>query len=182
MSAPVSRGRNVLLRLFILGQLADDLLGRSMTGLRVLPNDFAVLSAIGALEPVMPSRLAALLGMPPTTLSSYLRRLEAARLVRRKPNPNDGRSSLLELTKSGKTRVRSAVPALQGSVARVHERLDYSPRELDLALDRLEDALRAVLATSAGPPGRARRRTAGRKARPGESGPRPGQRARRRGR
>ena len=181
MSAPASRSRNVLFRLFILGQLADNLLGRAMKGLRVVPNDFAVLSAIGALEPVMPSRLAALLGMPPTTLSSYLRRLETARLVRRKPNPDDGRSSLLELTKTGGTRVRSAVPALQGSVARVHERLDYSPRELDLALDRLEDAIRAVIATSAGSPG-GRRRTAGRKPRPGGSGPPPGRQARRRAR
>jgi DNA-binding MarR family transcriptional regulator len=145
MSTPASRGRNVLFRLFILGQLADDLLSRSMRGLKVRSNDFAVLSAIRAFQPITPSRLAALLGMPPTTLSSYLRRLEARRLVRRKPNPEDGRSSLLEVTKTGDRRTVSAFPALQGSVARVHERLDYSPRELDLALDRLEDALRQVL-------------------------------------
>jgi DNA-binding MarR family transcriptional regulator len=145
MNSPASRGRNVLFRLFILGQLGDDLLGRAMAGLKVQPNDFAVLSAIRAYQPITPSRLAALLGMPPTTLSSYLRRLEARRLVRRKPNPEDGRSSLLEVTKTGDRHVVSAFPALQGSVARVHERLDYSPRELDLALDRLEDAMRAVL-------------------------------------
>jgi len=182
MNTPASRGRNVLFRLFILGQLADDLLGRSMTGLRVVPNDFAVLSAIGALQPITPTRLAALLGMPATTLSSYLRRLEARRLVRRKANPDDGRSSLLELTKTGNTQVKSAVPALQGSVARVHERLDYSPRELDLALDRLEDAMRAVLHTSAAPPGKARRRAKDERSRPDESTRRPGRRPRRRAR
>jgi len=164
MSAVPSRGRNVLFRLFILGQLADDLLGRAMKGLKVQPNDFAVLSAIRAFQPITPSRLAALLGMPPTTLSSYLRRLEARRLVRRRPNPDDGRSALLEVTKTGDRHTVSAFPALQGSVARVHERLDYSPRELDLALDRLEDAMRAVLS------------------RPDESARRPGPRARRRGR
>jgi DNA-binding MarR family transcriptional regulator len=101
MSAAPSRGRNVLFRLFILGQLADDLLGRAMTGLKVQPNDFAVLSAIRAFQPITPSRLAALLGTPPTTLSSYLRRLEARRLVRRRPNPDDGRSALLEVAKAG---------------------------------------------------------------------------------
>lgn len=163
MSASQSRGRNVLFRLFILGQLADDLLGRAMAGLRVQPNDFAVLSAIRAFQPITPSRLAALLGMPPTTLSSYLRRLEGRRLVRRRPNPDDGRSSLLEVTKTGDRQAVSAFPALQGSVARVHERLDYSPRELDLALDRLEDAMRALLS------------------RPDESTRRPAPRARRRG-
>jgi len=164
MSVVPSRGRNLLFRLFILGQLADDLLGRAMKGLKVQPNDFAVLSAIRAFQPITPSRLAALLGMPPTTLSSYLRRLEARRLVRRRPNPDDGRSALLEVTKTGDRHTVSAFPALQGSVARVHERLDYSPRELDLALDRLEDAMRAVLS------------------RPDESARRPGPRARRRGR
>ena len=170
MSATQSRGRNVLFRLFILGQLADDLLGRAMAGLKVQPNDFAVLSAIRAFQPITPSRLAALLGMPPTTLSSYLRRLEGRRLVRRRPNPDDGRSSLLEVTKTGDRHAVSAFPALQGSVARVHERLDYSPRELDLALDRLEDAMRAVLSTRVEP------------SRPGGSTRRPGPRARRRGR
>jgi DNA-binding MarR family transcriptional regulator len=164
MSSSASRGRNVLFRLFILGQLGNDLLGRAMAGLQVQPNDFAVLSAIRAYQPITPSRLAALLGMPPTTLSSYLRRLEGRRLVRRKSNPEDGRSSLLELTRTGDKHAVSAFPALQGSVARVHERLDYSPRELDLALDRLEDAMRAVLS------------------RPDESVRRPARRARRRAR
>jgi DNA-binding MarR family transcriptional regulator len=140
-----SRGRNVLFRLFILGQLADDLLGRAMVGMKLNPNHFAVQSAIRAFQPVTPTRLAALLGMPPTTLSSYLRRLEARRQIRRRPNPQDGRSSLLEVTKLGDRNVVAASPALRESIARVHEQLDYSPKELDLALDRLEDALRVVL-------------------------------------
>ena len=164
MTAPTTRGRNVFFRLFILGQLADDLLGRAMVDLPLNPNDFAVQSAIRAFQPITPTRLSALLGMPPTTLSSYLRRLEARRQIRRLPNPDDGRSTLLEMTKIGRRNVVAAFPALQGSVARVHERLDYSPRELDLALDRLEDAMRAVLS------------------RPDESTRRPGPRARRRGR
>ena len=164
MSSPATRGRNVLFRLFILGQLADDLLGQAMVGMKLNPNDFAVQSAIRAFQPVTPTRLAALLGMPPTTLSSYLRRLEARRQIRRRPNPEDGRSSLLEVTKLGDKNVVAAFPALKGSVARVHERLDYSPRELDLALDRLEDSMRAVLT------------------RPDEAARRPARRAPRRGR
>jgi DNA-binding MarR family transcriptional regulator len=146
MTNTATRGRNVLFRLFILGQLADDLLGRAMVDLNLNPNDFAVQSAIRAFQPITPTRLSALLGMPPTTLSSYLRRLEARRQIRRRPNPEDGRSTLLEVTKVGAGNVVAAFPALQGSIARVHERLDYSPKELDLALDRLEDSLRAVLA------------------------------------
>src|SRR5262245_29123771 len=140
-----TRGRNVLFRLFILGQLTDDLLSQAMARLNLKSNDFAVASAIRAYQPITPTRLAALLGMPPTTLSSYLRRLEGRRQIKRRPNPEDGRSSLLEMTKIGDRNVVAAYPALRGSIARVHEQLDYSSQELDIALDRLEDALRRVL-------------------------------------
>jgi len=154
---PRSRGRNVLFRLFILGQLTDDLLSQSMARLNLSSNDFAVASAIKAFQPITPTRLASLLGMRPTTLSSYLRRLEARRQIRRRPNPEDGRSQLLEMTKIGDKNVVAAYPALRGSIAMVHEQLDYSSQELDLALDRLEDALRRVLSRpdeAARPPAR----------------------------
>jgi DNA-binding MarR family transcriptional regulator len=144
-TSPESRGRNVLFRLFILFQLADDLISRAMVDQRLNPNDFAVQSAIRAYQPITPTRLAAILGMPQTTLSSYLKRLEARRQIRRRPNPEDGRSSLLEVTKIGDKNVVAAFPVLRGSVARINEQLDYSPHDLDLALDRLEDALRRVL-------------------------------------
>ena len=101
--------------------------------------------------------------MPPTTLSSHLRRLEARRQIKRRPNPDDGRSSLLEVTKLATGTSTAAFPALRWSVARVQEHLDYPAEELDLALDRLEDALRAALS------------------RPDEATRRPAQRAPRRG-
>jgi DNA-binding MarR family transcriptional regulator len=145
MSNPKTRGRNVLFRLYILGQLSNDLLDQSMRRLKLNPNDFAVQSAIRAFQPITPTRLAALLGMPATTLSSHLNRLEARRQIRRRRNPDDGRSMLLEVTKVGDRNVAAALPALRGSIALINEHLDYSPEELDLALDRLEDALRAAL-------------------------------------
>ena len=145
MSTPESRRRNVLFRLFILGQLANDLVDTAMRREKLSPNGFAVASAIRAFQPITPTELANLLGMRPTTLSSYLRRLEARRHVKRRPNPDDGRSSLLELTKLGDRYVVAGFPALRGSVARVEEHLDYPADELDLALDRLEDAMRRAL-------------------------------------
>src|SRR5581483_2233416 len=109
------------------------------------PSDFAVQSAIGAYEPITTSQLAALLGMPATTLSSQLARLERRRQFRRRENPEDRRSTLVELTKLGQRNVTAAAPALRGSIALVSEHLDYSLEEVDLALDRLEDALRAAV-------------------------------------
>lgn len=145
MPSPRTRNRNVLFRLYVLGQLTNDLVDRAMLRMKLNPNDFAVQSAIRAFQPITPTQLAALLGMPATTLSSHLRRLEARRQIRRRRNPDDGRSTLVEVTKAGDRNVVAAFPALRGAVALVHEHLDYSAEELDLALDRLEDALRAAL-------------------------------------
>ena len=145
MAKPKTRGRNVLFRLYILGQLTNDLFDQSMARRKLNPNDFAVQSAIRAFQPITPSRLSTLLGTPPTTLSSQLARLEQRKQIKRRRNPDDGRSSLIELTKQGEKNVLAAMPALRESVARVSEHLDYSLEELDLALDRLEDALRAAV-------------------------------------
>lgn len=142
---PQSRGRNVLFRLYILGQLTNDLFDRSMARRKLNPNDFALQSAIRAYQPITPTQLSSLLGTPPTTLSSQLARLEARKQVRRRRNPDDGRSSLIELTKAGDRNVLAALPALRGSIAQVAEHLDYPLDELDLALDRLEDALRVAV-------------------------------------
>ena len=143
--APKPRGHNVLLRLYILGQLTNDLVDSAMVRSKLNPNDFALQSVIGAHQPITPGHLSTLLGTPPTTLSSQLARLQRRKQVKRRPNPEDGRSSLIELTKTGEKNVRAALPALRGSVALVAEHLDYPLEELELALDRLEDALRAAV-------------------------------------
>jgi DNA-binding MarR family transcriptional regulator len=158
-----TRGRNVLFRLYILGQLTNDLVDSAMERRKLNPNDFALQSAIRAKQPVTPSELSALLGTPATTLSSQLARLERRRQIKRRRNPDDGRSTLIELTKTGEKNVLAALPALRGSIAMVAEHLDYSLEELDLALDRLEDALRAAVsrpdeAMQTGRPRRMRRR------------------------
>src|SRR5258705_9374420 len=124
---PRSRGRNVLFRLFILGQLSNDLLGQAMARLNLNSNDFAVASAIRAFQPITPTRLAAMLGMPPTTLSSYLRRFEAPPPIRRHPNPEDGRSAAPEGTKAGGRNVVAALPAPPGATPPVPERRPTPP-------------------------------------------------------
>ena len=70
MAKRETRGRNVLFRLYILGQLTNDLFDSSMARRKLNPNDFALQSAIRAYQPVTPSQLSTLLGTPPTTLSS----------------------------------------------------------------------------------------------------------------
>ena len=88
------------------------------------PNGYAVLSLIGVRGPVRLTELAAELGMPITTASDVVRRLEVARHVRRSPNPDDGRSSLFELTAKGDREWRRGWAALQ----RINERPGHAHR------------------------------------------------------
>ena len=76
-------------------------------------NGYAVLSLIGARGTMRLTELADELGMPLTTASDAVRRLEARGLVRRRANPTDGRSFLFELTARGDREWHRGFGALQ---------------------------------------------------------------------
>ena len=76
-------------------------------------NGYAMLSLIGVRSPVRLTEVAMELGMPLTTASDVIRRLESRRYVRRTPNPEDGRSFLFELSTTGDREWRRGWGALQ---------------------------------------------------------------------
>jgi DNA-binding MarR family transcriptional regulator len=88
-------------------------------------NGYATLSLIGVRGRMRLTELAGELGMPLTTASDVIRRLEARGHVRRRPNPEDGRSFLFELTARGDREWRRGFGALQrineGLVAQIDE-------------------------------------------------------------
>jgi DNA-binding MarR family transcriptional regulator len=88
-------------------------------------NGYAMLSLIGVRGPVRLTEVAGELGMPLTTASDAMRRLENRAHVRRRPNPDDGRSFLFELTAKGDREWRRGWGALQrideALVARIDE-------------------------------------------------------------
>jgi DNA-binding MarR family transcriptional regulator len=129
---------------FVAGQLAHDLLEAEL-GDAMSPDRFAVQSVIGALGPLTPSDLARTLGMAPTTVSTWLTRLEADGALRRRPNPHDGRSQLLQLTPRGRRQLDRAFPGFQRAIRRV---LDALGGDVDAVLAgnaRLVDVLRGLL-------------------------------------
>ena len=65
--------------------------------------------------------------------------------VRREPNPEDGRSQLLSLTREGAQIARAADAALEAAVARVEERLAWKVEQLEMPLEELRTALQAAL-------------------------------------
>jgi DNA-binding MarR family transcriptional regulator len=74
---------------------------------------YASLSLIGARGEMRLTELAEELGMPLTTASDAVRRLESRGSVRRRANPEDGRSFLFGLTARGDREWRRGWGALQ---------------------------------------------------------------------
>ena len=95
------------------------LVDRELAADGVESNGYGVLSLIGARGEMRLTELAEELGMPLTTASDVVRRLEGRGLVRRRQNPEDGRSFLFELTARGDRDWRRGWGALQ----RINERL-----------------------------------------------------------
>jgi DNA-binding MarR family transcriptional regulator len=95
------------------------LVERELAADGVEASDYGALSLIGVREEMRLTELAAQLGMPLTTMSDVVRRLEARGHVRRRPNPDDGRSFLFELTARGDREWRRG----WGALHRVNEGL-----------------------------------------------------------
>lgn len=136
---------NLLLQTYVLGQLVGGLLAEEMTAGELLPSEYAVQSVVGAFGPIMPSELAQMLGMPPTTLSAHLRRFVERGHLERTPNPRDGRSYLVTLSPRGLRAVEQAHTALLRTLEDVHAQLEPAAAEaVTAALAEFEQALRAA--------------------------------------
>jgi DNA-binding MarR family transcriptional regulator len=132
---PERRGAGfTLLDLHYADQLSGRLLDEELERVGVRPVRAGLLTEIRTIEPVRPTLLAQRTGLPPATLYDYLEQLIADGLVRKLPNPDDGRSFLLETTPAG----RELVLAVSGAVRRAHDRF---AGELEVPL---EDVQRAV--------------------------------------
>ena len=122
-----------------MGQLVD--LELAADG--VESNGYAMLSLIGARGPVRLTEIASELGLPLTTASDVMRRLESRKHVRRMPNPEDGRSFLFELTVRGDREWRRGWGALQRIDAALLSQIDEQPTRV--VLEQLNRAFAAAL-------------------------------------
>jgi len=111
MPPKVVPGSNVFFRFFRTGQTLRRLMLIAVEGSGLSPDEYGVLSAVRALglihgqprdpRPVQPTEMSHWLGMPATTVSTYIARFLDRGLVERRRNPDDGRSYVLALTAQG---------------------------------------------------------------------------------
>jgi DNA-binding MarR family transcriptional regulator len=117
------------------------LVERELAADGVESNGYASLSLIGVRGSMRLTELAGELGMPLTTASDVVRRHESRGLVRRRPNPDDGRSFLFELTARGDREWRRGWGALQ----RIDAKLEIDREQTRATLTELGAAFEAAL-------------------------------------
>lgn len=137
---------SLLFQSFVANQRIRALLAEAMADAPIRADEFAVYSLVLETGPITPTDMARILGMPLTTLSDYTRTMVERGHARRRPNPGDHRSYLLELTRQGvavhegayRRFVRAKVPldrsieALGGDL----EEIEAAVRLLGLAAER----------------------------------------------
>jgi DNA-binding MarR family transcriptional regulator len=136
----------LFLETFVLGQLVGAVMDRLVvSGSGLSPVEFAVTSTIGAMKQVTPTELAQRLGVPPTTLSALLNRLEERDLIFRTRHPADGRVRLLELTAGGRAANQVCGRGMKRALQLLAAALGDDSAQLFAAFNRFEDALRSLL-------------------------------------
>lgn len=141
--------RRLFLDLFRLSELTGAVVERQLREVGIPAYLFGLVSQIHRLAPVTPSAISQVTGIATTTLRDNIQRLVDRGLVRRTPNPSDGRSYLLELTDKGEVLVRAADPALLEAYLALERRLPRASTEYQARLAELDAALAGMLADPA---------------------------------
>jgi DNA-binding MarR family transcriptional regulator len=134
---------------FVVSQLVGALLGEAIAGNGLTTVEYGVQSAIGSVDGITPAELAAMTGMPPSSLSRHIRRLTELGQVQREPHPSDGRSYRLRLTEQGRDTYRKNGAELLRLLARIDEHLPVPRQDVIDSLMLVEKALRQIQAEDA---------------------------------
>jgi len=98
------------------------------------PVQYAALIAIHTHPGIDATRLSAVIAFDRSTLGNVIERLEAKKLIERKPSAQDKRVKLLHLTKAGATLLRDITSSVDRAQARMLQPLRPADRKALMAL------------------------------------------------
>src|SRR6187397_450001 len=132
----------VLFEVFWAHQKRKGLIEQALAGVDLPAEDYPVYVLIGAEGPWTPTGLAERLEMPLSTVIFRFKRLEARGHAERVPNPDDGRSFLIRLTRKGQRLLDLARPAFRDYAEAVEARL--GPKRIDEVRAAMIDLRQAI--------------------------------------
>jgi DNA-binding MarR family transcriptional regulator len=143
-----------LFMVWLAARSTEDLLDRVLAPTGVKGDEFAIYSVLAASPGITPSELSRWMAAPPTSVSSYVKRLETRGHLTRRPHPRDRRSYRIHLTAAGKRTHQAAVDLFTPVRTQVIESLadqDGPVRDALMRLRSIVDDLRAGLGNSDSP-------------------------------
>lgn len=135
----------VLYDVWLVDRLASRFLTGRMSDSLLSPSDYAVYSLLEVHGPVTSRDLEGWTGMPATSASAMLARIDERGHLDRRPNPKDGRSTLVGLTEAGRAAAAEARRSFQPAVDEVDGVLGPRLTSVRVGLRRLDDALRTAM-------------------------------------
>src|SRR5688500_2657730 len=136
---------SLLFDLFAASQRVRSLLVSAMDGAGLKPDEYAVYSALLEFEPLSPTEIAGVVGMPATTVSHYIRAMRKRGHITDKRNPRDSRSRVQRLPNRGQHAHTRANRAFEGAYQRLTARRD-DEAQVKAALAAVETAATDALA------------------------------------
>ena len=121
-------------------QIAVALFVEECRAFDLTPVQYAALVAIHTHPGIDATRLSAVIAFDRSTLGNVIERLQAKKLIERKPSPQDKRVKLLYLTRAGATVLGDIMPSVDRAQARMLQPLKAADRKaLKALLSRLVD-------------------------------------------
>lgn len=142
---------SLLFDVWLLSGLSAGYLDEVLTSTGLSGDDFGLYSLLGAFGPATPTQVHRWTGWPTTTISAHLRRVEQRGHVDRRPNPEDRRSSLVELSETGRQALRDATEPFLVAMHDLRPRFAPDTLRERLVLQDLDRILRDVTGLDARP-------------------------------
>ena len=115
-------------------QIAVSIFVEECRALDLTPVQYAALVAIHTHPGIDATRLSAVIAFDRSTLGNVIERLEAKKLIERKPSPEDKRVKLLYLTRAGAALLRDIMPAVDRAQVRMLQPLKPANRKALMGL------------------------------------------------
>ena len=147
VDAVPASGTNVLFDMWLVMRATTSLLDAALAPTGLTADEFGVYSVLTSADTLTPTDLATWMSAPPTTVSSYVKRIEARGHVTRERNPTDGRSYVLRLTAEGARTHAAAGEAFLPVLQRVVDELAGDEPRVRRSLQTMRRAVGAVTST-----------------------------------
>jgi len=147
---PIVRGA-IAQELWVAARYVDDISGQRLRAAGVDQREYGPVSFIGVLQPVTRTRLAQAQGVRRETTRDVVARLIERGHVEERPNPRDGRSTLLVLTPEGQVIFDRGLPVFQEVLRALDEALGGELHAHEEAVRRVRVAAQSLADPSAAP-------------------------------